>query len=245
MSRDVSKLSIQVLLVEDDKDLNSALTEILELHGFRVKGVQNGRDFYRESVLADYHVVVVDIGLPDQSGLVLIEYVRKNLNSSVLAISANDRQESRVDSYRAGADIFMPKPLNADELGAAIIGLGLRAQQRLYGDRDAAEVPEHKDCWMLDPLRRQLVSPEAIKIELNLNETKSLELLMAASGETVERASMIETIYGRVDDSSQRALDTLMRRLRQKIASSTNGANPILTAYGVGHSFAEAHLIYS
>lgn len=234
-------IPISLLLVEDDADLRSVLCEILELNDCTVTAVGNAMAFYRIlDQRSDFHVAIIDLGLPDQPGHVLADYARRNTAMSVIVITANDSVDNRVDTYRAGADLFIGKPVDSRELLAAVSAMAERYRERHGEPNSAAELSSGKAAtWVLDRARRQLKMPDDGVIALSPQEVTVFEHFSMAGAEPVDRRLLLTTIYGRDDSSAQRALDNLIRRLRQKISEATGQPAPILTAYGVGHSFSE------
>ena len=118
---EMGRTDIRVILVEDDADLGAALSEFLELSGLIVDWVQSGLDFYRklgQGVV--YQVAVIDIGLPDQSGMVLGEYMRRNSLASIIILTANDSPDVTAESYSLGMDLFVGKPVDNNILLSAI-----------------------------------------------------------------------------------------------------------------------------
>ena len=235
-------MSIKVVLIEDDHDLGAALSEYLELSGFQVHWVASGIEFYALAAeTSEFQVAIVDIGLPDQSGLVLAEYIRRNSQAGVIVLTANDSVERSAESYRLGADLFMAKPVDNDVLVAAIASMAERSRQRVLVSPggDTADSSRLSSDWRFDERRRQLTTPDGEVISLTRQECRVCALLAAAPQQSVERAEALEVMYGRQDDSAQRALDTLFSRLRRKITNITEQPAPILTDYGIGHSFSE------
>lgn len=231
--------AIRVLLVEDDADLRDALAEYLTLNGCSVTAVGTGLAFYQALAKgAGFHVAVIDLGLPDQPGHVLAEYARCNTRVSIIIVTANDSLENRIETYHTGADLFLGKPLDSRELLAAVVAMNRRYVER-HG-QDAAAGSRAGNAWQLDRARRQLTSPVGAVFALSPSETIAVELFCARGSNTVERGQLLDRIYGRDDESTGRALDNLIRRLRHKIMEGNDSTAPILTAYGVGYSFCEA-----
>lgn len=233
----------QVLLVEDDADLREALAEYLELNGCSVTAVGTGMAFYQALARGEqFHVAIIDLGLPDQPGHVLAEYARQNTRMSIIIITANDSLENRIETYHTGADLLLSKPLESRELLAAVVAMNRRYLER-YGHESVGE-NAHRMAWQLDSAHRQLTSPTGTVIALSPHETCTLRLFSAAGVHTVARSLLLERIYGRDDESTQRALDNMIRRLRQKITEGYDLSSPILTAYGVGYSFSDPLQIF-
>jgi DNA-binding response OmpR family regulator len=251
----MNKLS--VILVEDDKDLSDITAEHLRLRNVNVKQVYSGIEFYAALQHAVYDAAIIDLGLPDQPGTVLIQYAAANTQMAILVVSAYDQTAKRITCYEAGADTFLPKPVDPEELHVALVGLAKKSAARVAEESHLVVGRGHEEIkpqispntdnktdlvhekWVLDTLKRQLLSPEHIVVDLNHNEFKLCYRLALSNGDIVHRAHMLESIYKRDDESAQRALDTLVRRLRKKIADETEGLTPIMTTYGVGHSFTD------
>jgi two-component system OmpR family response regulator/two-component system response regulator TctD len=230
--------TIHVVLVEDDTLLRDSLASYLGLIGFSVTAVGDCLSLYGELTSQRFDVAVVDLGLPDQSGEVLVDYLRRNTESAIIVITARDTLDTRVECYRVGADLFLGKPVDGRELAAAISSLAAR---RSMSAVLPSEVPgpqaTSSAAWIFQARQRILTSPEAIDIELTPKESQLLTALLARAGKTVRRDLLLEAIYHRQDESSDRALDTLVRRTRHKIETATGIPAPILTEHGVGYAF--------
>jgi DNA-binding response OmpR family regulator len=231
-------IPIEVLLIEDDADLREALAEYLELGGCAVTAVGTGMAFYQ--ALAEgrgFHVAIIDLGLPDQPGQILCEYARCNTRMSIIIITANDSLENRIETYHTGADMLLGKPIDSRELLAAVLAMNRRYLER-YG-QDTDEVSCAGRVWQHDCARRQLTSPSGAAIALSPHENTVFALFSAAGTRIVERHHLLQQLYGRENDSTHRALDNMIRRLRQKISEVAGVPAPILTTYGIGYSFSE------
>jgi len=240
-----------VVLVEDDQLLREGLTTYLTLLGFAVTAVGDCLSLYGQLAAKSFDVAVVDLGLPDQAGEVLIDYLRRNTASVIIVITARDTLDTRVECYRVGADLFLGKPIKGRELTAAITSLTARratanANPVALLHATAAILPVDVPApaamtpgiWKFIVRQRVLISPNALHIELTSKEAHLLTLLSAASTGTVARRDLLEALYRRQDDSADRALDTLVRRTRRMIEAATGSPAPILTEYSIGYTFA-------
>ncbi|GAB0149353.1 response regulator transcription factor [Marichromatium sp. PS1] len=220
-----------VILVEGDAELRTSLANALGDAGCTVATAPDGLSFYRQLSEQSFAVVVVDLALPDQPGQVLIDYARRQTTSAIVAIGARSGVDIRVDCYQAGADLFLQTPVDAQELAVAVSSLARRhaqlraAAQRLVG-------------WRLLVHRRALAIPGAGTLELSPRECQLLDLLSPGAGAAVRRCELLDRLYARRDESAERALETLVRRTRRKIAGHHPGPSPILTQHGVGYAFA-------
>ncbi|CAH2029840.1 response regulator transcription factor [Trichlorobacter ammonificans] len=228
-----------VLIVEDNFELRESMVEYLALAGFATVGVGSAAEFYKE-LDNDWSVVVVDVGLPDQSGYVLVEYIRNNTAMSVIILTARNAPEDRVRGYDAGADLYMAKPVDGRELVAAIHNVMQRRRERAVGAGDPKMPQPFQRHWALDRAAWQLVAPDGACIELTGKEMRFIELLATipvAAATPVPRSSLLMDLYNRHDSYSSRALDALVRRLRGKVGLATGEAQPIKTVHAEGYRF--------
>lgn len=229
--------AISVILVEDDQFLRDSLVEYLELKGLTVSSTGTAQGFFQLLDSNRYQVAVIDLGLPDASGEELVDFARNNSEMSLIVITANDGLNSRVNCYRSGADLFMGKPIEGQELAAAIMSLAERHISRVGPEQ--SEIKE-QGGWKLNSKSWSLVTPENDDIECTVKEYRLLSMLAETPSEPVKRPKLLMALYGRNDESAQRALDTLVRRLRQKIHQHWAEENsPIRTVYSVGYLFAD------
>lgn len=227
----------KVLIVEDDQDLRESIVEYLAMAGFQASGVRSAAEFYQAVALGGWSVVVIDIGLPDQSGFVLVEYVRANTDMKVIILTARDALDDRVKGYDAGADLYLIKPVDCRELSAAIT-----SQAQRHSNRLTKQAPEHTlassgDAWSLAQSSWILISPDGAPIHLTGKELQFLELLTLSPGKPVVRETLLIKLYQRHDEYTSRSLDSLVRRVRVKIMSATDVPVPIKTVHAVGYCF--------
>jgi len=230
----------RVILVEDDTELRVSLVEFLKLEGFSVLACGNAVEFFREIVGQTFGVALIDLGLPDEAGEVLVDYVRRNTTSSIVVLTARDTLEARVQCYRTGADQFLGKPVNCVELVTIIRNLLSRrftTSSLEYGAQGGALIKKY--TWILHVQTRtlEIPVPEPTAIGLTTMQYNLLEHLMSSSS-PVDRWILLGRLYHRTDKSAERALETLVRRTRQHISQATGKPAPILTYSGLGYAFA-------
>jgi len=228
----------RVILVEDDGDLRDSLIEYLILAGYQVEGVGSGLEFYHHLALQPFDIAVVDLRLPDQDGVVLVEYARKNSEMGLIILTARDAVEDRVNGYEAGADIYLVKPVDGRELAAAIASLATRRRESSIGPGSTAPL-----CWQLDLGGWTLTSPTGACTSLTGKELQFMEQLADCPGRPVARDTILMNLYASDDEAASRALESLVRRLRAKIAGTAGTVSPIKTFHAVGYSFAAELLV--
>lgn len=236
----------KVLIVEDDQDLRESIIEYLAVAGFDATGVRNAAEFYQAVAQGGWSVVVIDIGLPDQSGFVLVEYVRSNTDMKVIILTARDALDDRIRGYDAGADLYLVKPVDCRELAAAITSQAQRYRRRSL--QQASNLftapPPLIDVWSLAQSSWTFVAPDGTQMQLTGKELQFLELLAAGQGKVVSRDTLLLKLYQRHDEYTSRSLDSLVRRLRVKVMSASGVPVPVKTVHAVGYCFsATLHFI--
>ena len=237
---DVAKTVVEgasAVLVEDSDTVRETLTAFLQDMGFAVTAVNSGLAYYQELAHRAFTIAVIDLGLPDQAGEILVEYTRQNTASGIVVVTAQDRMEARIDAFQAGADLFFSKPVDLRELTAAIGNLVKRKLEKQNAVARRTLSAESVPVWTLLTRERALRTPQGEVLELTAMEFKLLRLLMAQGG-TVTRTHLMAELYQNENSSAGRAVETLIHRTRHRIATETHLRPPILTHHGVGYIFA-------
>lgn len=234
----------KIIVVEDDSDFLESIVEYLTLCGFDVTGVKSALEFYYSISQNNYLLVVLDIGLPDQNGLVLADYVRNNTDIRIIILTAQSSLETKITAYKAGADIYLVKPIDLSELAASIQSIVGRLEnsapsthyEPLIKEEEAGQENNHTSSWKLSRRDWVLYTPENNTVKLTSKEFYLLEMLASSPNKIVQRQNLLETLDYGTDDSGNRALDALVYRLRLK-KGDRNEKLPIKTAHGTGYYF--------
>lgn len=223
-------LPLNLLLVEDDALLRASLQSRLRLAGYEVTAASSGLEYYQSLKARRYQVALIDLGLPDQAGEVLVEYTRRNTATGIIVITANNTVASRIRCYSAGADLFLGKPIHSDELLAAVGSVATRAPRPI----DKASPPAQ---WRLSRKSRHLTAPTGQTLALTAAEAEFVGILTRAEG-AISREALQEQLYGGANPSNLHALEAVVYRLRRKLEETAGQRDPILTHYGKGYVFA-------
>lgn len=221
----------RILVVEDDNWLREGLSHFLQQANFNVL---TAADLFSARALVQQHtsnpidVVVCDIGLPDGSGLSLLEELQYSDTGTIL-ISASNSEEARITGLKAGADDYICKPINPDELL-------LRIQAPLRRIRPHTEPSSNLSflSYQLNLESRQLQQGQN-SCCLSINEHQLLLLLIAQQGKVVSRDRIAKTLELSTDYIEGRALDILVSRLRNKMQFIEETSSPIVTYRGRGY----------
>lgn len=218
----------RLIVVEDDLALQDALVGYLRLCGFDVVTESTAVAFYDRVVREMFDVAVIDMGLPDLDGTRLADYLHTRTTIPVVMITADTSREARQRCLDAGADLWLAKPFDPEELVVALRRLASRSHP-----------PEQNEtAWQVDSRTRRLTAPDGSVITVTAAECVLLERFAAAGGGIVSRETLIGTHDGHADPTAHNALEAHIRRLRRKLAPLAAGRDLILTAYGTGYSFA-------
>ena len=214
---------MRILLVEDDKALGHGIHLGLRQAGYAVDWVQDGVMAETAIDTQDYDMAVLDINLPKKSGLDVLDHVRSEAKPlPILLLTAKDAINDRIVGLDRGADDYMIKPFDLDELKARIRALMRRSSGRTM------PVLTYKDI-VLDPASYTVTQKDNI-IELSTREFAILQLLMENVGRVLSRNRLEESLYSWKDEIESNAVEVHIHRLRKKL-----GADLIRTIRGVGY----------
>jgi two-component system OmpR family response regulator len=214
---------MRLLLVEDDTMIGEAVLDQLRAEHYAVDWVRDGEMALTALQSQTYDLVLLDLGLPRVDGLEVLRSLRgRKLRVPVLIATARDSVQQRVQGLDAGADDYILKPYDLDELLARIRALLRRAAGR------AEPVYEHKGVTICPATRE--VSVNGAPVVLSAREWAVLEPLLARPGMVLSRPQLEEKLYGWKDDISSNAVEVYIHGVRKKL-----GAELIQNVRGVGY----------
>ena len=221
---------MRVLVIEDDEALRESLCRQLADGGFGVEQAADGREGLYFALEYPVDLAIVDLGLPQVSGLDLIREVRsKGKTYPILILTARDRWQDKVDGLSAGADDYVVKPFHFEELSARVNALLRRSGGWASPVLAAGPVT-------LDTGRQQL-SVDGQAIELTTFEYRIIEHLMMRAGEVISKAELTDRLYDQDFERDSNVIEVFIGRLRKKI-DPDNRIKPIETLRGRGYRFA-------
>lgn len=214
---------MRILLVEDDELLGKGICTALKQENYIIDWVKDGAAAENALHNQEFDAVVLDLGLPKISGLDLLRKLRRDKNNiSVLILTARDTVEDRVKGLDMGADDYLTKPFDIEELCAR-----LRAQQRRKASR-SSNLIQHKDIT-LDPLGHS-VKVENESVSVSRREFALLQVLLEQSGRVLSRDYLTQVLYTWDEEVDSNALEVHIHNLRKKF-----GNQFIITIRGVGY----------
>jgi two-component system alkaline phosphatase synthesis response regulator PhoP len=220
-----------LLLVEDEQALRTALEVRLRAEGYVVDTAEDGEEGLQKATNLPFDLIILDIMLPRRSGLDVCRGVRQlGLATPILILSVRDETVDKVVGLNLGADDYMTKPFEAAELIARIQALLRRLPIR------TGRVIHQFGPISVD-VRRAEVTRDGKQIYLTSREFQLLCYLMERAGSTVPRAELLRSLWGYEDGAFTRTVDTHVASLRQKLEGNPGRPEFILTTPGVGYKF--------
>ena len=220
---------LSLLLVDDDVELSSMMQEYMVEAGHRLDTAFDGREGLARMMNHSYDLVILDVMMPHIDGISLLRHVRSKSRIPVIMLTARTEQQDRIRGLDAGADDYVSKPFDADELHARI-----RAVLR----RAAGQPSDGRQITSAGPLQLNAATREVklgrLQIDLTSVEFDILELLARSAGRIVSRDEITMLIFGRESTPYDRFLDVHISHLRKKLAGSKT---LIRTIRGVGYVF--------
>ena len=218
---------MRILIVEDEPSLGQQLQSTLEGAGYAVDLATDGEDGLFMGQTESYDAVVLDLGLPEIDGLTVLDRWRKEGKAMpVLVLTARDSWSDKVAGLDAGADDYLAKPFQAEELIARLRALIRRSTGNASSELTAGPV-------RLDT-RSGKVSLDGSPVKLTAQEYKLLSYLMHHKGKVVSRTELIEHIYDQDFDRDSNTIEVFVTRIRKKL-----GQEVITTIRGLGYSLEE------
>ena len=217
---------MRVLVVEDDPDLARQLKDALTGAGYAVDVAYDGEEGHFLGDTEPYDVVILDLGLPKIDGLtVLGRWRRSRRKMPVLILTARDRWSEKVAGFDAGADDYVTKPFQVEEVLARIRALIRRAAGHASAELECGDLRINSGTGR--------VTVGGVPIKLTAQEFRLIDYLMHHKGKIVSRTELVEHIYDQDFDRESNTIEVFVGRLRKKL-----GANYITTVRGLGYRLA-------
>jgi two-component system response regulator CpxR len=223
---------VNILLIDDDSELCSLLSEFLKREGFSVACEHEGAAGLAHALHEDIDLIVLDVMLPGMDGFEILRRLRQRSKVPVLMLTARGEDVDRIIGLELGADDYLPKPFNPRELAARIRAILRRYEPRPEAPAGRLEV----NGVLLDSGTREVLS-DGQPLELTTFEFDILEMLMRNAGRVLSRDALMENFYNRKSTPFDRSIDMHISHLRKKLS---RGESLIKTIRGVGYQFSRS-----
>lgn len=220
----LDRVGIHLLVVDDDDRIRDLLKAFLSKKGFRVSTAQNAEAARKLMNTLAFDLLILDVMMPGENGFEFTESLRKTHNVPIILLTAKSESEDRIEGLTIGADDYLTKPFEPQELVLRIesilkrIGASLPASVINFGE------------WSFD-LERNVLSKSGERVHLTTGEEALLSMLARRGGAPVSRHALADQIKAK----SERAVDVQMTRLRRKIENHEREPQWLLTVRGVGY----------
>jgi two-component system cell cycle response regulator CtrA len=219
---------MRVLLIEDDSATAQGIELMLKSEGFNIYSTDLGEEGIDLGKLYDYDIIVLDLTLPDMNGFDVLKHLRvARVNTPILILSGAADIDTKVRGLGYGADDYMTKPFNKDELIARINAIVRRSKGHAHSVIRTGDITVNLDA--------KTVEVSGQRVHLTGKEYQMLELLSLRKGTTLTKEMFLNHLYGGMDEPELKIIDVFICKLRKKLAGATGGDHYIETVWGRGY----------
>jgi two-component system, OmpR family, KDP operon response regulator KdpE len=219
---------IKVLVIDDERQIRRFLRITLEAQGFAISEAVNGQEGLVQAGMVRPDIIILDLGLPDEDGLVILQKLREWCKTPVIVLTVRDREEDKISLLDAGADDYLTKPFSTGEL-IARIKVALRHSTPVAGDAVFCSGELEVDL----SARRVSVAGQAVK--LTATEYDLLRLFIQNAGKVLTHHQIIREIWGTSGSDEMQYLRVYISQLRRKIEKEPADPRLLITETGVGY----------
>ncbi|MBC8338153.1 MAG: response regulator [Rhodospirillales bacterium] len=231
-------MSKHLLIVEDDELVQSLLAAYMQNEGFKISLATTGKEMLACIDSESIDLVLLDLGLPDEDGLVLARQVRARSSLPIIVVTARKEQKDRLAALEIGADDYLTKPFDPEELVLRVRNLLSRS-----GDGNTKEALRERTeifrfrGWVLDTGAHSLTDEKGEKVALTRAEFNLLAALARAPNRVLSRDYLLDAISQDADSPTDRLIDVLISRVRKKIEANPKKPEILTTVVGCGYKF--------
>ena len=219
---------MRVLLVEDDPTTARSLELMLTHSNFNVYCTDLGEEAIELGKLYDYDLILLDLNLPDMSGLDVLRQMRlARVDTPILVLTGEGDTDTKLRGFGGGADDYLTKPFHREELVARIHAIIRRSQGHAQSVIRTGKITVNLDA--------KTVEVDGKTVHLTGKEYQMLELLSLRKGTTLTKEMFLNHLYGGMDEPELKIIDVFICKLRKKLAVATGGESHIDTVWGRGY----------
>lgn len=219
----------KILLVDDEPGVIAVLKNYFEIEGYEVYTALNGSEALKKASI-NPDIILLDINMPEINGLTVCERIRGKLSCPILFLTARIETNDKIRGFGAGADDYIVKPFDLDELGARV-----EAHLRRENRRQGQSTLRFFDEMVIDYTKREIIIKQ-IPVILSKKEFDIVELLSMNPGQVFDRERIYETVWGLEGDGNSDTIMEHIRKIRAKLAAHTLHGY-IETVWGVGYKW--------
>jgi DNA-binding response OmpR family regulator len=221
----------KILIVEDEKEIREVIAKYLEKEGYQLKEAKDGFQGLQMMDEFDPHLVILDVMMPGISGFDVLKEIRLLGETPVIMLTARHQEVDKISGFDFGADDYVTKPFSPKELVKRVNALLKRTYKNLYNHEQIDYGP-----FKLDLSNQQLFKNNEM-IYLTSKEFQIMRVFLNNIGILLTRDQLIKMAFGEYYDGYDRAIDTQIKKIRQKIEIDTKSPTYLKTKYGAGYIF--------
>jgi len=233
MNLETPPIALSVLVIDDETQMQRLLTIALEAAGYRVATASTGQQGLATIAQRRHDLVILDLGLPDVSGLLVLKQLREWTQTPVIILTVQDGEVEKVEALDSGADDYVTKPFNTAELLAR-----LRAATRRANQPNSRE-PVFCFGELRVDLAARRVSVQGQPVKLTAKEYALLRLFIMHAGKVLTHRQILREVWGANHENDTQYLRVYLKRLREKLEPEPSAKPLFLTEPGVGYRLAE------
>jgi len=227
-----------ILIVDDDRDIRELLSEYLQKQGYRASVAADGRAMRTALLRAKPDLIVLDLMLPGEDGLMLCREVRAQSDIPIMMLTARGEEVDRIVGLEMGADDYLAKPFSPRELVARIKSI-LRRTRALPSNLKPDQAKTLRFAgWTLDITTRNLISPQGVSVSLSGTDFKLLRIFLDHPNRVLSRDQLIDMTQSRDAGPFDRSIDLQVSRLRRRLNDNPKEPAIIKTSRGEGYVLA-------
>jgi len=227
----------RILVIEDEPSIADNITYALSTDGFEPEWRPTGKEGLEVLEAGGIDLIILDVGLPDQSGFELAKKIRESFDVPIIFVTARADEVDRIVGLEIGADDYVVKPFSPRELSARVRAVLRRTAK---GRTSPEEKPKQLKvgAFEVDEEKHKIFYHGAV-VDLSRYEFRILEILIASPGRVYSRAHLMQLAWEEPDMSLERTVDTHVKTIRRKLKTISEDTDPIITHRGVGYSLRE------
>lgn len=230
-------MKYRILLAEDEPSLNETIRLNLELEGYRVTSVADGKSALKTFKSERFNLVILDVMMPEMDGFTVCESIRLENNSvPILFLTAKNTGADRVQGLKLGADDYLSKPFNLEELLLRVQNLLKRSTNAVVSIPSKITIGDKS----VDFVSQEITSTDGKKTPLTKKEFMLLKLLVERKNEVVSREHILETVWGYDIYPSTRTIDNFIVSFRKYFEIDPANPEYFVSVRGVGYKFVDA-----
>ncbi len=219
---------MRVLLIEDDSATAKSIELMLNAEGFSLSATDLGEEGIDLGKIYDYDLILLDLSLPDMSGLNVLRHLRAaRINTPIMILSGSTEIDTKVKTFGGGADDYLTKPFHKDEMIARIHAVVRRSQGHAQSVIITGDIRVNLDA--------KTTEVNGARVHLTGKEYQMLELLSLRKGATITKEMFLNHLYGGLDEPELKIIDVFICKIRKKLREATGGRDYIETVWGRGY----------